>query len=179
MSGRIRSTPGLSGQETTHRAVDNQQSAQVFETVMLWPISLMPPSAIRNLPEVRGPGGGKGYIHFWANSLAHLRSPSTECRAHVGGQRVDRPGVRPLGQLGITDVDALQPQARSDNVTPPRRLIALASGDRNVDLAGGGDIPRTEGGQHSKLPGCQVGNHADEARGVYGQPGQVDGVVAE
>ena len=113
-SGRIRSTPGSSwpGNSTPQSMISSRPRCS--KTVMLRPISLMPPSAVtRKPPGASGPGGCERAARRCSPGSSQRRRSSEHAGGpHVGGQRLDlfRRG-RNLRQPRITSLDAQQPKS--------------------------------------------------------------------
>ena len=113
-SGRIRSTPGSSwvGNSTPQSTISSRPRCS--KTVMLRPISLMPPSAVTRRP----PGAsGPGAVRVVRSLPQHRGGP------HVGGQRLDLFGRG--GTCGSRGSPVSMPCSRSPslaNVTPPSRV---------------------------------------------------------
>ncbi|COX02527.1 Uncharacterised protein [Mycobacterium tuberculosis] len=130
MSGRIRSTPGSSwpGNNTPQSIINSRPRCS--KTVMLRPISLMPPSAVtRNPPEVRGPGGGRSTSTSGPPFGSPLDHRSTEAARMSAANASICSGVAATwGSRGSPTSMPCSRKPALDNVTPPRRLIALHSG---------------------------------------------------
>ena len=169
-SGRIRSTPGSSwpGKSTPQSTISSRPRCS--KTVMLRPISLMPPSAVtRNPPGASGPGG--------------FRSAST---SEVPWRRAcQRPAPRsgPGWPAPAAIVDRRHRCLEAVVLLGHRHPAETALGvgqrrERHVDLAGGGHIARGERRQHvSELARRDMSPYADEPDRAHRQPGQVEGVV--
>ena len=156
-SGRIRSTPGSSwpGNNTPQSMISSRPRCS--KTVMLRPISPIPPSAVtRSPPGASGPGGARSVI-IAARRRPACRRPAPRSASGVAGT---------WGSRGSPVVDALQPQSglRHGHATQPV-LRVVERAERDVDLARGRDVAGCEGRQHvSQLAGREVAPHADEAR---------------
>src|SRR6185437_14535982 len=204
-SGRMRSTPGASSSgNNTPQSITSNRSA-CSKTVMLRPISPMPPRATARRPPsgsgggaaVGTPGMGNGIPVGTALMPRPRRQlplePASRSRCYCLGRSRENPCLhecrgdrgdlvwlgRDLRQPGRTDVKAGQPQRRLTEGHPADRpeYTDQAQG-AGMDTTGSAHIARLECGDHGSQPiGHDMAYDADEADCTYREPGQIEHVI--